>query len=225
MHRRKFIARLGSFAAAGAAGIGTGAFTSVQADRDVTVDVGDDTGSFLALSPVPRSGNADYVEVESGQLSADLSGGNDLVFGDGVNSGGTTVIGNLFRIENQGTQTTYVWLQEDGGRNGSQHHAFYVGSWSAGNSGATAISLANFNGDLDGLKPDGRQRQPQHAANIDTSAVALGVGAHVDVGLVVDVPHGRGGKAVLKHGQGPTIHATTDQAALADVLAPPISPP
>ncbi|QKY20960.1 hypothetical protein B4589_011460 [Halolamina sp. CBA1230] len=138
-----------------------------------------------------------------------------------MNPNAVTAIADLFRIENQGTQPVYVWLTEDGGRNGSKQHAFYVGSWS---DDATAISLANFNNDLDDLHGDGRQRQPQYDAGIDTAAVELSVGDHVDVGLVVDTPQGSAGSRVLKDGQGPTIHATAEQSSLADVLTPSITP-
>jgi hypothetical protein len=217
MKRRKLLAGVGSLAAAGAAGIGTGAFTSVSADRELTVDIADDANALLRLVPVPGSENADYVEVEDGQLSADVSDGNDSLLGDGVNSGAVTTVADLFRIENQGTQPVYVWLLEDGGRNGSKRHAFYTGSWP---DDATAISLADFNGDVGALKGDGRQRQPQYDAGVDTAAVELGVGDHVDVGLVVDTPQGSAGSRVLKDGQGPVINATADRSSLADVLDP-----
>ncbi|WP_154018204.1 hypothetical protein [Halolamina sediminis] len=150
-----------------------------------------------------------------------MSSSNEEVLGNGVNANAVTEFDDLFRIENQGTQPVYVWLAEDGGRNGSKQHAFYVGSWS---DDATAISLANFNGDLDALKPDGRQRQPQYDAGVDTAAVELGVGDHMDVGLVVDTPEGSAGSRVLKDGQGPTIHATAEQSSLADVLTPAVTP-
>ncbi|WP_059057862.1 hypothetical protein [Halobacterium hubeiense] len=208
---------MGSIVAAGAAGVGTGAFTSVTADRSFTVDVAEDANAFLRMVSVPGSENSDYVEVEDGQLSGDLSGGNDSLLGDGVNAGAVTTVDDLFRIENQGTQPVWVWMLEDGGRNGSKSHAFYVGSW---HEDATAVSIADFNGDLDALKGDGRQRQPPHDAGVDTAAVELGVGSHVDVGLVVDAPEGSAGSRVLKDGQGPVITATAERSSLADVLTP-----
>ena len=48
MNRRRLLAAFG--AAAGASGIlGTGAFTSVEADRSVSVEVADDADAFLAM--------------------------------------------------------------------------------------------------------------------------------------------------------------------------------
>jgi len=217
MKRRKLLASVGSLTAAGAVGVSTGAFTSVEAERAFSVAVADDASALLRLVAVPGSANSEYVDVEDGQLTAALSGGNDSLLGDGVNAGAVTTVDDLFRIENQGTQTAYVWLLEDGGRNGSKRHAFYAGSW---HEDATAVSIADFNGDLDALKGDGRQRQPPHDAGVTTAAVELGVGSHVDVGLVVDAAKGSAGSRILKDGQGPVVTATAERSSLANVLTP-----
>ncbi|WP_181861666.1 DUF1102 domain-containing protein [Haloplanus salinus] len=204
--------------------LGTGAFTSVSADRSVQVNVVDDASAYLRLVPVPGSGNAAYVNTDGGTLSIDISDGNDNVLGNGVNPNATTVFDDLFRIENQGTQTIYVWILESGGRNGSKRHAFYAGSWEQGGTSARAISLADYNNGVGTLKRDGRQRQPQFDAGIDTAAVELGVGEFVDVGLVVDTPEGSAGSAILKDGQTMTINATADREGLADVFTPVYDP-
>jgi hypothetical protein len=224
MKRRDILTALGAVATAGAATVGTGAFTSVSADRGVQVSVADDASALLRLVPVPGSGNSPYVEIEDGQLTIDISDSNDDVLGDGVNADAITVFDDLFRIENQGTQTVYVWLLESGGRTGSKWHAFYVGSWLDGGDAARAISLADFNNGVGRLKGDGRQRQPQFDAGIETAAVELDVGEHVDVGLVVDTPPGSAGSAVLKDGQTVTINANADEGDLADVFTPAYDP-
>ena len=78
MQRRKFIAGMGSLAAAGAAGIGTGAFTSASATRTVTAHVDNDLNAQIALVPGQHSG----IELNgNGELEIDLSGDN----GEGVN--------------------------------------------------------------------------------------------------------------------------------------------
>jgi len=182
--------------------------------------VADDASAFLPLIRVPGSGNSEYVELENGQLTIDISDSNDDVLGDDVNADATTVFDDLFRIENQGTQTVYVWLLESGGRTGSKWHAFYVGSWLDGGDAARAISLTDFNNGVGTLKGDGRQRQPQYDAGIETAAVELGVGEHVDVGLVVDTPEGSAGNAVLKGDQTVQINANANEGELADVFTP-----
>jgi len=78
MQRRKFIAGMGSLAAAGAAGIGTGAFTSASATRTVTAHVDNDLNAQIALVPGQHSG----IELNGdGELEIDLSGDD----GEGVN--------------------------------------------------------------------------------------------------------------------------------------------
>jgi hypothetical protein len=83
-----------------------------------------------------------------------MSDSNDDVLGDGVNAGATKVFDDLFRIQNQGMQTVYVWLLESGDRHGIKWHAFYADSWLDGD--AAPISLADYNNGVGTLKPDGR---------------------------------------------------------------------
>jgi len=223
MKRRRLLLCAGTLLGAGSA-LGTGAFTSVSADRTAQINVADDANAYLRLVPVPGSGNAAYVDTDGGTLGIDMSGSNTDIRGDGVNPNATTVFDDLFRIENQGTQTIYIWILESGGRNGSKRHAFYAGSWGGGSSSARAISLADFNNGVGSLKGDGRQRQPQFDAGIETAAVELDVGEFVDVGLVVDTPKGSAGSAILKDGQTMTINATAYKDGLADVFTPVYDP-
>jgi hypothetical protein len=74
MDRRKFIAGLGSLTAAGAAGIGTGAFSSAEAERTVDVAVTTDNNALLGLfaensGSVGGLENDEYATVEGNQLS------------------------------------------------------------------------------------------------------------------------------------------------------------
>jgi hypothetical protein len=223
VRRRTFIAGLGSLTAAGAAAVGTGAFTSMSADRSVDVAVADDADALLSLTPVPGSANAAYVSTDGGTLRVDISDGNDGVLGEGVNTGATTVFADLFRVTNRGTQTVYLWLLESGGRNGSKRHAFYAGEWPADGSGdAAAVSVADFNNGIDNTRP--RELQPQSDAGVDTAAVELGVGESVDVGLVTAAPPGSAGSAILKEGQTVELNATAEFDALYDVFTPVYDP-
>jgi len=108
MQRRKFIAGLGSLTAAGAAGIGTGAFTSVSANRGVSVTTAGDESAFLGL----EAGDLPYVTgTDDGQMEIDLT--ETAVGGQGVNMDAVTTIGDpnnpadehAFKIVNQGTQS------------------------------------------------------------------------------------------------------------------------
>ncbi|MUV60633.1 hypothetical protein [Halobacterium sp. CBA1126] len=112
MQRRKFIAGLGSLAAAGAAGIGTGAFTSVQADRTVSVNTAADNDAFLAFETSGATNSAYVSNADSGAVSFNLDGDAD-VDGTGVNQDGTTQINDIVKVRNQGTQPVLVYVEPD----------------------------------------------------------------------------------------------------------------
>jgi hypothetical protein len=115
MKRRQVLAALGAASSGGALLTGTGAFTSVSADRSLSVSVADDADAFLRLAPCPGSANGDYVDDSNGLLAIDLSGdnGNDPPAGSGVNAGALSVFDNVFEIANQGTQNVCVDFEVD----------------------------------------------------------------------------------------------------------------
>ncbi len=98
---------MGALGGGGAIVTGTGAFTSVQADRDVAVQVADDANAFLALEATGP--NAPYTDTSDGQLGIDLTSDNATgAGGQGVNTDAVTVIADLFEVRNQGTQEIEV---------------------------------------------------------------------------------------------------------------------
>jgi len=120
MQRRKFVVGLGSLAAGGAAALGTGAFTSVTATRNVDVEVANDSDAYLGLSGVDGD-NKEYItdNGSSGTLSIDLDGDQSVPGnGEGVNPNALTEIDHLFKIKNQGTQTVDVSLSKTGANSG-----------------------------------------------------------------------------------------------------------
>ena len=105
MDRRKFLVLFGG--AAGASAVGTGAFSNVTANRDVSVEVAEDTGGYLGLTPSDGP-NAEYATVTgTSQLGLDFSGTD--AGGQGVGTDSVYTFDNVFQITNQGTQTIYVW--------------------------------------------------------------------------------------------------------------------
>jgi hypothetical protein len=112
MQRRKLLAAMGSIAAGGAAAMGTGAFTSVSADRSLEVEVAGDASAFLALKPQPNSDNASaYVDVSGDTVSIDVSSTN--AGGEGANQNAYTVIRDLIQVTNQGTQGVIFGHRQD----------------------------------------------------------------------------------------------------------------
>jgi hypothetical protein len=110
MQRRKFIAGVGSLAAGAAAVMGTGAFTSVEADRQVDVQVAEDSNAYLGLDDSGVA-NDEYFDTNGDEYAVDFSSTN--AGGSGVNPNANTVAESVFTIKNQGTQEVTVSLGGD----------------------------------------------------------------------------------------------------------------
>jgi hypothetical protein len=107
MDRRTLLKTLGVTSAGAAVVTGTGAFTSVEADRDVAVEVATDSSAYLALNAIGP--NAPYTNTSNGQLGIDLTGSNSTNNGgQGVNTNAVTVFEDMFEVQNQGTQEVEV---------------------------------------------------------------------------------------------------------------------
>ena len=111
MDRRKFVVGLGALASGSAAAVGTGAFTSVSANRNVSVNVTDDANAYLSLRAT-NDPNGIHVEQSSdGEVMIDVGdSGND---GDGVNPNAVTEFDDLIAIRNKGTQDVWVWAEDN----------------------------------------------------------------------------------------------------------------
>ena len=130
MNRRKYLAALGVLGSGTAAAMGTGAFTSTSASRDVSVSVADDTNGYLGLSASPNE-NGEFASVDTssggdGEIALDFGASDGGGSGVGLNS--TYNFDDVFRIENQGTQTIYVWANFSGEDLDDDDIWFYPGS-------------------------------------------------------------------------------------------------
>ena len=112
MQRRKFLATVGSIAAGSAAAIGTGAVTSVNADRVVTVETTNDAAAYLSME-----GDDDFVTDDSGSgvLHLDLGGPDNpnQYLGSGFNKDAVTEVSDVVTIRNQGTKDLKVTVSDD----------------------------------------------------------------------------------------------------------------
>ena len=111
---------MGAIGASGAIVTGTGAFTSVEADRDIAVQVANDANAFLALEAIGP--NAPYTDTSNGTLGIDLTSSNATnAGGQGVNTNAVTVFEDMFEVRNQGTQdvdveiTPLAFIETDSG--------------------------------------------------------------------------------------------------------------
>ena len=110
MQRRNFIIGAGALAAGTGAAVGTGAFSSVEASREVSVEVADDAQAYLAIEAT-----SDYAETDGdGVLELDFGDLGDAGEGEHVGENSTYIFGsgnpdrNVFEVQNQGTQTVEV---------------------------------------------------------------------------------------------------------------------
>jgi hypothetical protein len=109
MQRRNLLIGMGSLTVGGAAAVGTGAFTSVTAERTVKVNVVGDQNAFLGIQQTGSANSQDYVDIaSSGEVELILDDSDNG--GSGFNPGAETEIDNLLKIVNQGTQTIYFWV-------------------------------------------------------------------------------------------------------------------
>jgi len=112
MQRRKFIAGLGSLAAAGAAGIGTGAFTTGEFGGSAAIQVQTaNGGAAIGIStktgyPDTTGGRSPYANMNGPNLELDFTEG-----GSGLNNNGAKfTFDKVFEIQNNSTRTVQVGL-------------------------------------------------------------------------------------------------------------------
>ena len=104
MNRRKFPPTPGVTVTGTSVAAGSGAFTSVSADRTVTVSAAGDEQAYLALEPASGP-NGDYARTENGQLAVHL---------DRVNDDALTRVEDIFVVRNQGTQKVAFRIDKTG---------------------------------------------------------------------------------------------------------------
>jgi hypothetical protein len=104
MERRKFLIGAGALASGSAAAVGTGAFSSVDANRDFDLDIEGDQNAYLQLDPT-----SEYASVTEGSIELDFGFTTDDG-GSGINGRADTSFDDVFTIKNQGTETVNVWV-------------------------------------------------------------------------------------------------------------------
>lgn len=115
MNRRQLIAGLGAVASGAGAALGTGAFTSVTANRDVSVSLADEDAAYLAMEPGDTSTNGVFANTGTDdQITLDF---NDEITtytssGTGVGLNSEYEFNDVFRISNQGTQTVSIKIPD-----------------------------------------------------------------------------------------------------------------
>lgn len=130
MNRRQFVIGLGATAAGGGAALGTGAFTSVDADRDASVAVAEEDEAYLRIEPTPNTANGAFAEDTSAsdgkQLFLDFNDSIPNRNSQGVGQSSVYEFDDVFRITNQGTQDVYVNVTDVTTHGGDTLVRFYI---------------------------------------------------------------------------------------------------
>ncbi|MEZ3145348.1 LamG-like jellyroll fold domain-containing protein [Halobaculum sp. MBLA0143] len=107
MNRRTLLAALG--AVGGVSGvIGSGAFTSVVAERTISVETAADEDALVGLEPIDTANGRAYATTAAGDRLA-LAFGATEAGGSGLGADSTYQLDDVFRVTNRGTQPVYVW--------------------------------------------------------------------------------------------------------------------
>lgn len=178
--RRNLLIALGGIAAGGGTLLGTGAFTSVQADRSITVETAGDADAFLALEPTSEP-NGEYAETTGDTLEVAI--GED---GPGVNLNAITHVDRVFRITNRGTQAVVLYFEETSSDNTS---AVDVGTRTdqLRTDSVPEDGQPTSNGIVDTRVADiSDPSPPDSGAGYGDIGVLLGVGDALDVGFYID---------------------------------------
>ena len=123
MQRRKFLIGAAGTAIGGSALVGSGAFDLVTAEREVDVNVAGDESAYLALEALDDA----YADgTGSGTLELDFSGDLAEQNGNGVNDEAVSVFLDLFKLENQGTETIQVTVATADDASGSPQASGYT---------------------------------------------------------------------------------------------------
>jgi hypothetical protein len=110
MERRKFLLGAGSAAVGTSAVVGSGAFTSVSAERTIDVSVAGDDSAFLAVEPADTPNGDAYAEQTGDTVELNFDGTADFTDvsgtggGSGINDRALVEFANVLTITNQGTQ-------------------------------------------------------------------------------------------------------------------------
>jgi hypothetical protein len=116
MQRRNFLVGIGSASVGGSALLGSGAFSRVESQRSVTVQVAEDPDAYLGLNKC-NTPNGSYTSLDgSGHLEVLMNPDNETIgsspLGSGINSNSTSRFDRVFQICNQGKQSVCVHIED-----------------------------------------------------------------------------------------------------------------
>ena len=198
--RRSVLIGLGSLVAGGGALLGTGAFTTVTAERTVNVETTGDASAFLGLQPARADDQLDlegddYAEITDGTLQINIGNSDG---GSGLNRNAITRFDNLVLVSNNGSQAVESFTVE----------FTTVPSEISDNAGADEtfnFPVANTDGDEITEGPElavngGSTSSPVELLDTDVTPETLNSGDSIVFGLEIDLQNGGNGNNNLPSG-------------------------
>jgi len=122
MRRRRLLTGLGTLVGGTSLALGTGAFTSVSAERSVTVDTADDAYAFLRLHPMVDEGmggvssatRRSFTNGEVVEFKIPGNGNGENPNAEGVGLDSVYEFHDLLEVGNHGTQPVEIYSTYDG---------------------------------------------------------------------------------------------------------------
>ena len=188
MNRRNVLLGLGAIVAGGGATLGTGAFSSVSAQRSATIQTAGDASAFLGIEAHPSrssTGNPNdpddssdgtpYLTLDDTDKTLEFNfdgSGTPTIDGGGLNRNATTEFDDLIVISNQGQNavTLNITLVDSNGNTATEDSAF--SAYASANSTSGSIS----NGDpIDGTASLPAGESVDVGFSFDLTAVSSGM--------------------------------------------------
>lgn len=109
MKRRGLLAAIGATVGGGVA-LGTGAFSSAEAERTVTVEIDSDSQAYLSFDDREMEPNGGLSNIVGGTIQFDINDVLDDDLGDGEGPGTQSVytFNNVFGVENLGDEDVFI---------------------------------------------------------------------------------------------------------------------
>jgi hypothetical protein len=180
MKRRTVLVGMGGLVAGGGALIGTGAFTTVEAERSVSVETESDASAFLGLEPTTGPNGQEFASMNGDTLEVNI---------EDVNLNAVTHIDEIFQVTNNGSQPVVLYFEEQPGTDNPDGNAIDVGARtdqitaSSVGEGDQPTSNGIVDTDLVDLSAPGA---PGSGAGYGDLGVLLGVGDTIQLGFYID---------------------------------------
>ncbi|WP_440766399.1 hypothetical protein [Natronorubrum sp. DTA7] len=182
--RRTVLVGFGGLAAAGTF-LGTGAFSQVTAERQVTVETAGDASALLTLTPQSEFATSD----NDGLLELDLSG--TVGESQGLNRNGFTFLRSVFSITNRGTQTVEIQFAFDGEQieetvsgaqdqslSSDENFGIWPGTEADDNEGSIWVVFGS--GEFIGFDPDDHELSPGEETMVSFNYEERGIVREID---------------------------------------------